>query len=123
MAKVISGDSRISINESFFGLIKTAVYNPTNSKLEAFSYDYTSENGDKLKQLLRCPDDKLADFTKKLAPIEKATMGPARLEGCISHDHLFAALQLFGYSDFEYSPLTDVRIYEGISAELISTII
>ena len=90
---------------------------------ELIRNDYTAENGEKLKQLLRCPDDKLADLTKRLSPIEHATMGPARLEGCMSKDHLFVALQLFGYSDFEYSPLTDVRIYEGMPAELISTII
>lgn len=123
MAKTISTDPRISVNKSFFGLCQTAVYNPTNSKLVAFINDYTAENGEKLKQLLRCPDDRLADLTKKLGPIEEATMGPSRLEGCMSQDHLFAALQLFGYSDFEYSPLTDVVIYEGIQAELISTVI
>lgn len=123
MARTISNDSRISVKKSFFGLSQTAVYNPTGSTVEVFRNDYTAENGEKLKQLLRCPDDKLADLTKRLSPIEHATMGPARLEGCMSKDHLFVALQLFGYSDFEYSPLTDVRIYEGMPAELISTII
>lgn len=122
MAKVLSHDSRIVIRKSFFGFITTAVFAPTGSTLTIFQNDYTSEQGEVLKRLLACSSDNLEQFTKQVGIITPSPMGPARIEGCISADHQFAALQLFGYSDFEYRPLTEVKTYEGWEAELISTL-
>lgn len=123
MAKVLSKDSRIDIRKSLFGILTTAVYIPTGSKLDVFRNDYNTGDGETLKQLFACSEEQLAGFLKKCPTIEPAAMGPARLEGCISDNHQFAALQLFGYSDFSYLPLSEVRIFEGAAAELISTII
>ena len=121
MAKVLSNDSRIQFTKSCFGLVQHAVYTPTNSRLQAFQDEYATDKGELLKQLLACPSDKLEVFVKSHAAPEKAAMGPARLEGCFSEDHQFAALQLLGYSDFDYRPLTEVKTYEGRDAEIISS--
>ena len=120
MAEVLSSDPRINITTSFFGLSQSAVYVPTGSKLAAFQNEYSQEKGETLKQLLSCPDNQLETFVKKHAPLEPITTGPSRLEGCVSADHQFAALQLLGYSNFEYHALTGVKTYEGAAAELIS---
>ena len=44
--------------------------------------------------------------------IEKAAMGPFRLEVCESADRHFLAVQPFGFSDFQYKPLADLLVIE-----------
>ncbi len=122
MAKELSADQRINIKRTFFGLSTTAVYTPTQSTMDAFRQDYTADESSSLKQLLACPDGQLENLIANYTGLTKATMGPTRLEAAISRDHQFAAVQLLGYSDFEYVPLTDVRFFEGHDAELISSL-
>ena len=40
MAGTVVGDDRIEVKSSFFGLCKTAVYQPTGSKLTASSWSF-----------------------------------------------------------------------------------
>ena len=71
-----------------------------------------------MERVLKASPEELDDIVPDLG-IKPADMGNVRLEGCKSADRQFAALQLLRFSDFEYRPVTDVRFYEGRTAEII----
>ena len=120
MAKTVASHQEITIQKSFFGLVQKAVYNPTNSPILAYQYDYTTENGIRIKQVLNASAAQFEQAVEQAGQVNKAPVGPFRAEICLSADHRFAAVQLFGYNDFEYFPLLDVIYYEGQAAELIA---
>ena len=70
MWNTICVDARINISKSLFGLRTTATYNPTNSVIDAKSFEYSPADGERLKRLLETPHDKLTaaigDFRPKL---------------------------------------------------------
>ena len=104
MAGTVVGDDRIEVKSSFFGLCKTAVYQPTGSKLTAV--------------ILEFPQDRaVVQETGKL--VEKS-LGNVRLEALISADKQFAAAQLFRYNDLMFHPDGNIRYFEGRAAEAIS---
>lgn len=119
MAVAVASHRDITVKKSFFGLIAKALYTPTDSPVLVLQYDYTTENGAHIKQVLSASDSQLEDAVKAAGKVEKAPMGPFRVEVCYSIDHQFAAVQPFGYSDFEYKPQADISFYEGPAAELI----
>ncbi len=123
MAKSLLKDNRIALRTSFFGLSSKAVFLPSESVIRAYVKEYSSENSQLLKQLLAYPKDKLEEFQKRHTTIESTSVGPARLEMGVSDDRQFVAVQLFGYFDFSYSPLTDVLIYEGADAGILCSIL
>ena len=114
MAEAISSNHHITIKKSFFGLLTKAVYEPTQSPIVAQQYDYTTENGDRIRRLL-AKADATTDIDTLLSQIEgyeRAAMGPFRLELCYSADHHFLAVQQLGYSDFDYKPTADLLVIE-----------
>lgn len=44
-------------------------------------------------------------------------LGNARLEACVSSDRQFAAAMLLSFKNLSYTPVTDLRVYEGKAAE------
>lgn len=123
MAASLSKNPHISVQSSFFGLITKVIYTPTGSPVKAVMKEYSTEDGETLKRLLATPEKDLAEFIGKCKDMKSVGMGPVRLEACISEDNRFAALQLFGYSDFEYRPISDIRILTGDDAETVSVIL
>lgn len=114
MAEAIANNQHISIKKAFFGLQTKVVYEPTQSVVSTEQYDYTQENGDRMRRILAKADanSNIDTLLSQIEGIEKATMGPFRLEVCVSADRHFLAVQPFGFSDFQYKPLADLLVIE-----------
>ena len=78
MWNTICVDARISISKSLFGLHTTATYNPTNSVIDAKSFEYSPADGERLKRLLNIPYEKLAAAIGYVPP---SIVGTARVVG------------------------------------------
>lgn len=122
MAKTVSHHSHVSIKKSFFGLCSTAYYTSTNSKIESFENQYSRETGDKIRPLFSLSDDKIIEQTKIIQSLKQQPNGNYRLDICISRDHKFLAMQLYHFENLMYRPVTEVRYFEGETAEAIETL-
>ena len=119
MWNTICVDARISISKSLFGLHTTATYNPTNSVIDAKSFEYSPADGERLKRLLNIPYEKLAAAIGDFRP--KATVnGNYMAEVCASRDGAFLSIQLFQFTRMSYEPVTDVLIFDGDDAKALS---
>lgn len=49
-------------------------------------------------------------------PVSAIGMGNVKMEACISDDHQFAAIQLLAFKDFDYKPVTEMKVYTGKAA-------
>ena len=120
MAEAIFANEKISVKKSFMGLSTSVVYTPTSSAVKAIGEEYNQEDGNKIEAVINAKNENLEVAVKAAAGVKPAAMSNIRLEGCLSADHEFVALQLLAYRDLRYSPITDVRIYEGKAAEMVS---
>lgn len=119
MWNTICADARISISKSLFGLRTTAIYNPTNSVVDAKTIAYSAADGEHLKRLLDTPREKLAAAIGDFRPKETVN-GNYLAEICASRDGDFLAVQLQQFSRMSYEPVTGVFIFEGAEARLLS---
>ena len=118
MWKDICADARISISRSMFGLRTTATFSPTNSVIDANTFEYSPADGERLKRLLDTPREKLAEAIGNFRP--KATVnGNYMAEVCASRDGAFLAVQLFQFIRMSYEPVTDVLVFEGDDARVV----
>ena len=121
MWNTICADARISISKSLFGLRTTVTYIPTNSIIDAKSFEYSPADGERLKHLLDTPKEKLATAIDGFRP--KATVnGNYMTEVCVSRDGLFLAVRLHQFTRMSYEPVTDVLIFEGNEAKILSSL-
>ena len=102
------------------GLSTSVIYTPTGSTVKAIGEEYSQDGGNKIEAVINAKDENLEAAVNEAAGVKPAAMSNIRLEGCISADHEFVALQLLAYKDLRYTPITDVRIYEGKAAEIVS---
>ena len=75
-----------------------------------------SVNGKKLETILASKPEDMADAISK-HPVSVKELGNARLEACVSSDRQFAAAMLLSFKNLSYTPVTDLRVYEGKAAE------
>ena len=115
----ICKDSRVSISKSFFGLRTTATYVPTNSVINAHTFEYSPEEGRRLRDILETPVEDLSSAIKDFHPKAIAN-GNYMLEVCLSRDGQFAALLLKQFSRMNYEPVTKTLFFEGDAAKAIS---
>ena len=120
MADVIFSNDKISLKKSFMGFSTSVIYTPTGSTVKAIGEEYNQDACNKIEAVINAKDENLEAAVNEAAGVKSAAMSNIRLEGCISADHEFVALQLLAYKDLRYTPITDVRIYEGKSAEIVS---
>lgn len=118
----VSNYDKVELRKSLFGLSASLVYKPTQSKIKAYQYEYTPAEGDKVEKLLNTPLASLPEKLKSVGNIEQVAIGHVRAEVCMSADRQFLALCLYRFYDSDFHPSTDLRIYEGIEAELVSKI-
>ena len=119
MWNTICADARISVSKSLLGLRTTATYNPTNSVIDAKSFEYSPADGERLKHLLDTPSDKMPAAIGDFRP--KATVnGNYMVEVCASRDGVFLAIQLFQFTRMSYESVTDVLIFDGDDAKALS---
>ena len=117
--KTICADARVSVSKSFFGMRTTAVYSSTQSVIDARIYEYTPDEGARLKRILDTPRFELAKAIGNFRP-QTVPNGNYMLECCISRDGRFVALQLLQYQQMNYEPVTETLVYEGEEAHIIS---
>lgn len=124
MAKAITDNKNIEIVKSFLGLSNKLVYKPTNSKVKVHINCYSSEVEHSVVALLNTPANALVEAAKRLGPKIKATdIAACRLEACVSADKQFAAYQLFRYVNLGFQPITDMVVFEGEAAQIVTNIL
>ena len=117
----ICADARISISKTLFGLRTTATFSPTNSVIDANTFEYSPADGERLKRLLDTPREKLAAAIGDFRP--KATVnGNYMAEVCASRDGAFLAVQLHQFTRMSYEPVTDVLLFEGDDARMMKQV-
>ena len=114
----ICTDSRISISKSLFGLRTTAVYQPTNSVLDAKTAEFSPADGERLRNILAAPVKDLSKAIGDFRP-QQVVNGNYMAEFCASRDGKFFAIQLFHFARISYEPVTSTRIFEGEEADII----
>lgn len=115
----ICADARIRINKSMFGLRTTAIYGPTNSVIDANTYEYSPEDGKHIKRILEMPQEKMAEAINDYQP-KTTDYGNYLAEVCLSRDKHFLAVQLFQFVRLNYEPATDVLIFVDKAAETVA---
>ncbi len=119
MWNTICYDARISIKKSFFGLRTTAIYNPTNSIIDAHTIELSPVDGKHMKNILDTHRDNLAQAIDDFYP-KRVANGNYMAELLISRDRNFLAIQLLQFINMSYEPVTDVLIYEGDDAHTVA---
>lgn len=122
MAAALSNHQHISIKKGFLGLSKTVVYTPTNATVDLSIQEFAPDAEKRLIQLLNASADNLEAEIKK-GKLINTPVGHLRLEIALSKDRHFVALQLFRFTDFSYSPMTDPKFYENQQADMIATVL
>lgn len=119
MCDTVKALPQIKIKKSMFGLSTKIVYTATGSKVNVQQQEYSAETGAKLHGILKADAAAVAGELAK-HDIQSSSIGNMRLEGCISEDRQFAAVQLLRFADFNYQPYSEVVVYEGKPAEAIA---
>lgn len=118
MWDTICRDARISIRKSMLGLRTTAIFQPTNSPLEATTVELSHDDGERLRHILGQPAKELikaiADFRPK-----PTVNGNYITEIVCSQDGAFLAIQLLQFIQLNYEPVTDVSVFEGDEAKAL----
>ncbi len=115
----ICADARIRINKSMFGLRTTAIYGPTNSVIDANTYEYSPEDGKHIKRILEMPQEKMAEAINDYQP-KTTDYGNYLAEVCLSRDKHFLIVQIFQFMKLNYEPATEVLIFEDKAAETLA---
>ena len=115
----ICADARIRINKSMFGLRTTAIYGPTNSVIDANTYEYSPEDGKHIKRILEMPQEKMAEAINDYQP-KTTDYGNYLAEVCLSRDKHFLIVQLFQFMKLNYEPATEVLVFEDKAAEMLA---
>lgn len=119
IASTLSSDARIQIKKSFLGTKVT--YQPTGCSIKSSKKEYSVEDGEKIQAILSQPEDALLGNTDQ-KPFTEAGLGNYKLELCLAADRQFAALRLYRFSELCYTPVTDLKIYEGKAAERVAAL-
>ena len=119
MWKDICADARISVSKSMLGLKTTAVYNPTQSVIDVRTYEYSPQDGDRLRHILSSHKKDAAEAIDGFRPKEVPN-GNYMLEVAHSRDGQFVALLLNQFQRMSYEPVTSTLIFEGVDAQIIS---
>ena len=114
----ICADARISVSKSLFGLRTTAVYNPTNSVVDAQTIEMSPADGEQLNRILSTNREKLVQVIGNFRP-KPIVNGNYMAEVCTSRDKAFLAILLHQFTRMSYEPVTDVLIFEGDEARAV----
>ena len=109
----------IEVKKSFLGLSTKLIYKPTQSVVKVKENEYTAEDGKKLETILAANPENVEEAVQKF-PVSAVGMGNIKLEACISDDHQFAAVQLLAFKDFDYKPVTKMRVFTDSAAQAIA---
>ena len=119
MAQTIFANENISVEKTFFGLKTKLTYKPTGGAVKAEEYDFTPDMGERMLKIIKTPANKLATAIHDAGKIATTPIGHFHLEACMSEDGLWAAMQMFRFTDFKYQPETEVIYFDGENAQKI----
>lgn len=119
MGPYIMGLKDIQVKKGFMGLNIKLIYKPTNSVVKIKEQEYTAEDGIRLENILATEPENLQAALQKF-PVSSVGMGNIKLEACVSDDHQFVAVQLLSFKDFDYYPISEVKVFTRKAAETIS---
>lgn len=122
MADAVIGNNDIKVESRFFGFAEKVTYLPTESPVNVRIYDYTASDGEQLANVLSKNVDEMAQMVQDGKTVKNVPIGNVRAETCMSADHKFLMIQLLRYIDFDYRPLSDVRIFVGPDAEVAASL-
>ena len=115
----ICADARVCVSKSFMGLKTTVKYVPTGSVVDVKNYELSVQDGGCLLHILHSSRDKLLNEMETFR-LKEVPNGNYKLEACVSQDGEFVALLLLHFKDYSYERVTDVLVYEGEDAKIIS---
>ncbi len=115
----ICADARIGVSKYLFGLRSTAVYNPTNSVIDARTIELSPADGEYLRRILSSSREDLVHAIGDFRP-KPVVNGNYIVEVCASRDGAFLAIQLQQFTRMSYEPVTDVLIFENDEAHAIA---
>lgn len=118
MCNTICADARIGVSKSFFGLRITATYLPTNSIIDARTFEFSPSDGERLKHILESPRETLPNAIDNFHPTAIVN-GNYMAEVCMSRDGAFVAVQLYQFARMSYEPVTSVLAFDGSDAHII----
>lgn len=121
MAAALSQNPHIEIKKSLFST--KAIYTPTGSKLEVNTLEYAPADGERMEHLLALPAEKIEVEVKTKGKPKATPVGQYRLETAISSDHQFAAVQLFRFVDFGYTPASQLICCEGKDVAVVESLL
>lgn len=105
----------IEVKKTFFGMSLKLIYKPTQSIVKIKEKEYSAEDGRKLENILNTEPENVEEAIQK-NPVSAVGMGNVKMEACISDDQQFAAIQLLAFKDFDYKPVSEVKVYTGKTA-------
>lgn len=117
----ICADTRVCISNSWFGLKTVVKCASTGSVIEPKRVQLDLQDGVQLQRILHASSENLAKAVEDFH-LKESYNGQYLLETCISKDGTFVAMQLLQFKSIDYEPVTDVLIYEGEEAKVISRI-
>ena len=123
LKETVALHSNIACKSVCFGLIKKLYYTSTNSPLKSFDLYFGPNDKEFLLPIFQLQGDSLLRFAKLCLPLVEKMNGNLLLEGYISSDRQFIALQLSQYSTLDYQLLCEPIFLEGSAAELVSNMI
>lgn len=122
MAGAFSALPQVEIKKALLGLKTNIIYTPTHSKIHIIQDEYDTNNGKALQQIILADSEHINDIITK-SNITKASIGNVRLDACISDDNQFVAVQLLHFVDLTYTPITEMKVFEGEIAAAIAKVI
>ncbi len=109
----------VQVKKGFLGLTTKLIYKPTNSIIKVKENEYSVEDGKKLSNILSAAPEELETAISENM-VSDTSMGNTKLQACISDDHQFASVQLLTFKDFDFKPVTEMKVYTGKAAEAIA---
>ncbi len=123
MASVVASHPHIFIKHGFMGLFSGVYYRPTLAEIVCSRSYYTVSSGSAIHQFLLKFQSDPSSASHTQLQLDSDPNGNYRMELCVARDGNFCAVQLFRYGELEYVPVTEVKIYEGHEAELLSDVL
>ena len=120
MSAEVLGHNNISTQKVIFGT--KVIYTPTGSKVKAYQREYADSDGKIVQRILSVSEEKLEKEVAQARGIVSPAIGNTRLDMCISVDHQFAAFQVFKFANLSYHRASNVKIFEGSSAQLLANL-
>jgi len=123
MANDLISSGEVNIVSKFFGLSKDMVYTSTNSKVEGEVLEFKVEAEQEIKKLFNKSIEELSSMEEHGIRRKVATLGNIKLDICKSEDNEFVAIRLYKYEQYEYKPISDLKIFKGNDAKTMLRLI